>query len=154
MQYYNLQETPEYKNIGQPMEQIAQQIIKNAMSVDIIQTCNNSDYDFKDSNNITYEVKADTLSHKTNNFFITYGQKTLANTEFQPACISKSKADYHMLLYGDSFYKVKTEVIRHLIISSKYNKVNVLNPRNEEIQGILLKVDDIKPYATIYNFTL
>ena len=153
MQYYNLEDTHEYKNIGQPMEQIAQQIIKNAMNVDIIQTCKNSDYDFTDSNNITYEIKADRKSHITNNFFITYGQKTIANTEFQPACISKSKSDYHMLLYGDSFYKVKTDIIRFLAFSNDYRKVTSVNGRNEDILGILLKVDDIKPYATIYNFT-
>ena len=153
MQYYNLEDTHEYKNIGQPMEQIAQQIIKNAMNVDIIQTCKNSDYDFTDSNNITYEIKADRKSHITNNFFITYGQKTIANTEFQPACISKSKSDYHMLLCGDSFYKVKTDIIRFLIFTNDYRKVTRVNGRNEDILGILLKVDDIKPYATIYNFT-
>jgi hypothetical protein len=82
MKYYNLEDTHEYKNIGLPMEIQAQQIIKKALSVDIIETCNNSDYDFKDSNDNTYEIKADMKSHITNNFFITYGQKTMANTEF------------------------------------------------------------------------
>ena len=53
---YNLHETKEYKK-GFPYEIKAQNIIKQKEQVDIIETCNNSDYDFKDSNNISYEVK-------------------------------------------------------------------------------------------------
>ena len=34
-------------------------------------------YDFKDSNNITYEIKNDITSNITNNFFITYAQKII-----------------------------------------------------------------------------
>ena len=153
MQWYSLADTHEYKNIGLPMEMRAQEIIRNAMNVDIIETCNNADYDFKDSNNTTYEVKADTRSHATGNFFITYGQKTLAYAEMQPAGISKSKADYYMMTYGNSFYKIRTDVIRFLAFSKEYQKRTYTNKRNELIQGILVKVSDMKPYATVYDFT-
>ena len=86
------------------------------MNVSMIETCNNSDYDFKDSNNITYEVKTDGKSHLAHGFFIEYGQQTLANTDFQPSGISKSKADDYMMVYGESVYKSWTDSIRYLLI--------------------------------------
>ena len=69
MVYYNLQDTAEYKK-GLTYEIKAQNIIKQFEKVDIIETCDNSDFDFKDSNNKTYEIKNDTLSHKTNTFLL------------------------------------------------------------------------------------
>ena len=146
-----MEDTYEYKEIGLPMEIMAHNIIKRAYGVDIIETCNNADFDFKDSNHITYEIKADRRSISTNNFFIAYGQKTLANTELQPAGISKSKADYHMLMYGESFYKIKTADIRFLIFKNAYYTRITKNARNEEIHGLLLKVSCLKQYAIIYN---
>ena len=56
-------------------EIIAQEFFKKAINVEIIETCNMLDYDFKDSENIIYEVKADGKSHLTKRFFIEYGQK-------------------------------------------------------------------------------
>ena len=67
--YFDLQKTPEYKR-GLEYEIIAQNIIKKYEKVDIIETCNNSDYDFKDSNCITYEIKNDSLSIKTKHFLL------------------------------------------------------------------------------------
>ena len=66
--YFDLQKTPEYKK-GATYEVKAQNIIKQFEKVDIIELCNNSDFDFKDSKNITYEVKNDSLSIKTNIFY-------------------------------------------------------------------------------------
>ena len=151
---YKVEDNWEYKMIGQPMEIKAQNVIKKAYNVDIIETCNNSDYDFKDSNNVTYEVKADQLSITTGNFFIAYSQKYPFIPEFISAGISKSKADYHLITYGESFYKIKTADIRHILMSDnkgKYLERMFINARNEYIKGFLLKVEDIKPYAIIYN---
>ena len=152
MAFYKMQDTYEYKEIGLPMEVMAQNIIKRAYGVQITETCNNADFDFKDSNNITYEIKADRRSISTHNFFITYAQQTLANSELQPAGISKSKADYHMLMYGESFYKIKTADIRLLIFKNAYHTLITKNARKEEIHGLLLKVSCLKQYAIIYNF--
>ena len=55
MVYYNLPDTPEYK-AGVEYEIKAQNMIKKCENVDIIETCNNSDYDFKDSTGNTYEI--------------------------------------------------------------------------------------------------
>ena len=153
MSYFNLEETHEYKNIGLPAEIKAREIIKKVMNVEIKEVCNNADYDFKDSNNITYEVKADRLSIKTDNFFMEYGQKTPVDIKLKPSGISKSKADYHMLMYGESFYKIKTEDIRYLIVLNDYRKTHYIHTdKTEERQGVLLPVNDIEPYAIIYNF--
>ena len=152
MAFYKMQDTYEYKEIGLPMEIMAQNIIKRDYGVQITETCNNADFDFKDSNNITYEIKADRRSISTHNFFITYAQQTLANSELQPAGISKSKADYHMLMYGESFYKIKTADLRFLIFKNAYPKLTHMNARNEEIYGLLVKVSCLKPYAIIYDF--
>ena len=133
-----MQDTYEYKEIGLPMEIMAQNIIKRAYRVQIIETCNNADFDFKDSNNITYEIKADRRSISTHNFFITYAQQTLAISELQPTGISKSKADYHMLMYGENVCP----------------KLSHMNARNEEIYGLLVKVSSLKPYAIIYDFII
>ena len=152
MAFYKMQDTYEYKEIGLPMEIMAQNIIRRAYGVQIIETCNNADFDFKDSNNITYEIKADRRSISTHNFFITYAQQTLANSELQPAGISKSKADYHMLMYGESFYKIKTADIRLFIFKNVCPKLTHMNSRNEESHGLLVKVSSLKPYAIIYDF--
>jgi hypothetical protein len=152
MPFYCLADTKEFKR-GFKAEVVAQQIIKQAMHVDITETCDNSDYDFKDSNNITYEVKADGKSHLTRKFFIEYGQQTLANAEFQSSGISKSKADYYMITYGESFYKIKTDVIRYLmLLNLHYNRVTYTTNRGEQTRGILVVEGDLKPHATIYKF--
>jgi hypothetical protein len=154
---YDLKETTQYKDIGHPAEILAQEIIKNMLNVNIIETCDDYKYDFKDSNNTTYEIKADKKSHITNNFFIVYAQKFKQDEEYKPAGISRSIADYYMIMYGDSFYKIKREIILFMIIAVEtrkedYERKTFKNDRNEFIKGILIKVEDIKKYATIYNF--
>ena len=148
---YIMHNTLEYKK-GLPYEIKAQNIIKLALDVDVIDICNNGDYDFKDSDGKTYEVKNDTLSFKYKTFFITYKQKMNNNTFYQPAGISTSKSDYYMLRFGESFYKIKTSNIRMLIFQNEYKHACSKNDRGDLIVGIRLPVDDVKPYATIYNF--
>ena len=158
MTYYNLQDTPEYKK-GATYEKIAQNIIKKYEKVDIIETCNNSDYDFKDSNNITYEVKNDSLSIKTKHFFITYKQQFKNNNYFTAAGISNSKSDYYMLRYGNEFYKIKTATLKMIIFNNMYIEDNkgILykhleynNNRGDIIRGIRVPAVDIVKDSIIY----
>ena len=67
MVFYNLTDTQEYKS-GLDYEIKAHNIIKQFEKANIIETCNTADYDFKDSNGDTYEIKNDTISHKTTHF--------------------------------------------------------------------------------------
>jgi len=123
------------------------------MNVIIIETCSKSDYDFKDSNNITYEVKADGEINLTHRLFIEYAQQTVANTDFQPSGISKSNADYYMIIYGEGFYKVKTDIIRYLLLLNlHYHRRTYNTNRKEQTKGILLAESDLKPHAAIYKF--
>ena len=147
MVYYNLPDTPEFK-AGLEYEIKAQNIIKQFEKVDIIETCNNSDYDFKDSNGLTYEIKNDRLSHKTKHFFITYKQRI--KNQFQPAGISTTKSYFYMLRYGDEFYKIKTAVLKMIIHDNKYNHVQYDNNRGETIIGIRVPAVDIESHAIKY----
>ena len=158
MTYYNLQDTPEYKK-GATYEQIAQNIIKKYEKVDIIETCNNSDYDFKDSNGITYEIKNDSLSIKTKHFFITFKQQFKNNNYFTAAGISNSKSDYYMLRYGNHFYKIKTATLKMIIFNNMYIEDNkgILykhleynNNRGDIIRGIRVPAVDIVKDSIIY----
>ena len=72
-------------------EIIAQNKICLMNSVKIINVCNNSDYDFKTSDNLTFEVKCDHASNKTNNFYIEFAGYN------KPSGISISKANYYIL---------------------------------------------------------
>ena len=149
MVYYNLPDTSEYKK-GLDYEIKAQNIIKQFEKVDILETCNNSDYDFKDSNNITYEIKNDTLSHKTKHFFITYKQQFKNKNHFQPAGISTTKGDYYMLRYGYQFYKIKTTILKMIIYDNKYNYVQYDNNRGDTIIGIRVPAVDIDQFSVKY----
>lgn len=149
---FNLKETNEYKNIGHPAELLAQEIIKKYYKVNIAESCSNYKYDFKDTNNTTYEIKADKKSHLTDNFYIEFSQKFSQNEEYIPSGISKSIADYYMIMNGDTFYQVKRNIILHLIITNDYQKITFKdNIYNTFTKGVLIKVKDIKPYAIIHN---
>ena len=158
MIYYNLPDTPEYKK-GATYEVKAQNIIKQFEKVDIIETCNNSDYDFKDSNGKTYEVKHDSLSIKTKHFFITYKQQFKNNNCFTAAGISNSKSDYYMLRYGSHFYKIKAATLKMTIFNNMYIEDNkdipykhleYNNNRGDIIRGIRVPAADIEKYSIIY----
>ena len=160
--YFDLQKTPEYKT-GLECEIKAQNIIRKFEKVEIIETCNNSDFDFKDSNGKTYEVKNDSLSIKTKHFFITFKQQFKNNNYFQPAGISNSKSDYYMLRYGNEFYKIKTAILKMIIFNNiffddddkeapqkKYDYIEYNNNRGDLIHGIRVPVIDIEAYVKKY----
>ena len=78
-------------------------------SVKIIEICENADYDFKTSDGLTYEVKADSMSLKTGNFFIEfigYGQ---------PSGISISKSNYYILSDTEKYYLIETDKLKLLV---------------------------------------
>ena len=155
--YKHLPDTPEY-NKGVTYEMKAQNIIRKCENLEIIETCNNSDYDFKDSNGKTYEVKNDTLSIKTKHFFITYKQQFKSSNCFQAAGISNSKSDYYMLRYGNYFYKIKTAILKMIIFNNmfiddndkKYDDVEYKNNWGDIIIGIRVPAIDIEKYSINY----
>ena len=112
--FFKFTNRPEYIN-GFNFELLVHKIIKDNENINIIEICNNADYDFKDNNNITYEIKNDSRSIKTGNFFITFKQKFVNKNNYQLAGISVTKSDYYILRYGNKIYKIKTDIIIYLI---------------------------------------
>ena len=152
---YDLSSTSEYR-IGRNYELVAQEIIKHKLNVSVIEEQNANSfsevfYDFKTSDGIAYEIKADLQSFKYKNFFITFEQRFTLNQPFVPAGISKTKADYHLLLFGDSFYKIKTTIIIQHILTNNY-KIGVYNNnRGNTIHGYKIPVSDLEKYSIIYK---
>ena len=153
MSTFQVEETPEYKH-GKKYELIAQEIIKQVNSVSVVEhdgtpgRQNHAEYDFRTSDNITYEVKGDEQSTKYGNFFIAYCQEI--NNVWRNAGIRTTKANYHMLLHGQTFYTIKTEALEKLI-NSKTKVSKYVNDRGNTVKGFCIPVKDVKPCATIYE---
>jgi hypothetical protein len=73
-------------------------------------------FDFRTSDNITYEIKADRMSLKTNNFFIEVRNKNGLTG------LSITKAEYHIITDTENYYLILTEQIRQIIITNRNNK--------------------------------
>ena len=152
---YDIGSTSEYK-VGRKYEELAQDIIKQANNVSIVleQTGGNFRhvlYDFKTSDDITYEVKADLQSYMYKNFFIAYEQRFADCQHFVPAGICKTKADYYLLLYGDCFYMIKTATLIEHILNNKYSIGGYRNNRGNTIRGYKVPVTDLHKDSIIYN---
>ena len=152
--FTTIEATAEYK-AGKQIELKAQEIINQVNNVTVVEhdgtegRQNHAHYDFKTSDNITYEVKGDSKSIRTGNFFITVCQQI--NNEWRDAGIETTKADYHMLLYGKSFYKVNTRTLKTLT-TKKIKFAFYHNDRGNIVKGLLVPVEYVKPHATIYDF--
>lgn len=97
-------------------------------------------YDFKTSDNITYEVKADIMSQTTNNFFIEYEGYN------KPSGLAITKAEKHILISGDEYYVINTQQIKQLIKINKYRQVMT---QNKSTKGYLIPKKDIIEYSEI-----
>jgi hypothetical protein len=157
---FDVQKTQEYDN-AKPYELIAQRIITHANNVQVIEdddTPGRPDYqkswfDFRTSDQITYEVKQDSRSINTGNFFIA-GMQSFKNETYKAYCgICKTKADYYMLLFGNEFYKIDTDIIIDLLLTNTYKVARYGNKRGDTIYGILLPVAHVKPFAEVYSIS-
>jgi hypothetical protein len=89
-------------------EKEALQKICKLYKVKLMNMCNNSDYDFKTDDKIMYEVKADHLVEKTNNFFIEFfGYK-------KPSGISISLSNFYIITNTKNYYLISTEKLKKL----------------------------------------
>ena len=106
----------EQLKVGQKYEKIAQHIICQVNNVSVIEASDGTNYknvmyDFKTSDNITYEVKGDKRSSETNNFFIEFEQ-SIRKAPFIQSGVTSSDANYWMLLHNETFYVVPFNVLR------------------------------------------
>ena len=115
--------------IGQIYETKAQKqlIIYYKNKYNIAHTCDNNKYDFKMSNNKTYEVKADLTAHKTGFIFI---EDTAFNKQ---SGITITKADYYIIIiivssgsiftgitFNELYLKISVKRLKKLITKKKY----------------------------------
>ena len=109
--------------VGQKYEVIAQdriiQYYENNLKV--IETCNDFRYDFKLSNDLTYEVKYERSSLHTGNIFMEY-------IAFQkPSGIDRTQADYYILVLpindtDNQFILIEVGIIKQLIKDKEYTR--------------------------------
>jgi len=97
-------------------------------------------YDFKTSDGITYEIKADIASKKTNNFFIEYMGYN------KPSGLAITTAEKHVLISPDIFYLMTTKNLKKLI---KTNKYKVLGTKDGQTKGFIIPIDDVKNISEI-----
>ena len=91
--------------------------IELKFNVSILSFNNTNKYDFITSDNITYEVKTEPLSLKTNNFFIEfkgYGK---------PSGISTTEANYYIFSDTINYYLISTNILKQLIKETKGLKI-------------------------------
>ena len=103
---------------GRIYEKEAQDKIIKLNNVSIIEEQNSDNwmfthFDFRTSDNITYEIKADRMSLKTNNFFIEVRNKNGLTG------LSITKAEYHIITDTENYYLILTEQIRQIIITNR-----------------------------------
>lgn len=129
--------------MGQLYEQKAQDKIKNLFKVSIITEQNETNYknvfyDFMTSDMISYEVKADLMSSKTNNFFIEYRGYN------KKSGISITTATNHILINNDKYYLILTSKIKELIKTNSYKKVST---KDGSTFGVLININDIIKFS-------
>ena len=155
MSKFDITKTTEFKE-GKEYEKLAQRIIEQRNQVTVVEDDDTEGrsnhekpwFDFRTSDNLAYEVKGDTKSIKYGNFFITFKQEI--NKEWRPAGIAITKADYHMLLFGNSFYQVKTAILKKLITDNTYRKREYINNRGNTIAGYIIPVKEVRPFARVH----
>lgn len=94
----------------QPYEIKAAELIQKIKNVKISKYCINNKYDFKTNDNIKYEVKAEPMSLKTNNYFIEYMGYGKASG------ITTTKANFYIFTdTHDNFYLISVEHLKIII---------------------------------------
>ena len=134
--------------LGQKYEQIAQNKICKLNNVSILIEQDEKNYkfihyDFKTSDNICYEVKADFQSKTTENVFI-----EVSDMLSRPSGLSISTADYY-IIYSEfeepSYYKISIEKLKKL--TEKYK--HVLKFVKDGTRGFCVPMIEIKLNSSI-----
>jgi hypothetical protein len=86
----------------------ASELISAHFNVDILNFNDDNKYDFKASDGLLYEVKADKMSLKTGNFFIEY------EGYGRPSGISVSIANYYILSNTEQYYLISSVILKEL----------------------------------------
>lgn len=122
----------------QPYEELASEKICLLNSVSVLNTCNTYKYDFETSDGIKYEVKADEMSLRTNNFFIEfigYGK---------PSGITTTEAKFYILTDTKIYYLIDVDELKKICIDKP-----ILTTRDGLTMGHIVKRAVIKENSII-----
>jgi hypothetical protein len=132
--------------IGQYWELQAQKVIIKYLkeSVHVIEICNDYKYDFRLSNNITYECK---MNSNRLNIFVEYLQFG------RPSGLSITQADYYIFIIpntmSDYFLLIQIDDLKELIKKKMYKK----NYVDEFKSGYIIDYHILVKYAVDINQT-
>lgn len=104
-----------------PFEEIASQKICNLNNVHVINRCDNYRYDFMTSDNITYEVKCDEVSRKTNNYFIEF------SAYHKPSGIATTESIYYIVTDTLRYHLISVDELKKLCLKARIGKVKTNN---------------------------
>lgn len=111
-----------------PFEEISSNKICILNNVSILNYNNDNKYDFETSDEKKYEVKADEMSLKTNNFFIEFIGYGKASG------VSVSEADYYILTDTNIYYLIDIEILKKIIIDKP-----ILTTKDKSTYGYIVK---------------
>jgi hypothetical protein len=141
----------QYNKKGRPFEELAQQLICNTNNVtvilDVVHNHKECKFDFQTSDGIKYEVKADTRSKDTGNFYVEFKQSFNKGDSYTDSGIHDSDAQYWVLLYRDSFYVIPKTVLLEECINYQRKKCCKLGA--VYTIGYIIPVEKIKAHATV-----
>ena len=134
--------------VGQKYEVLAQEkIIKYYGNIyEVVEVCDDFKYDFMLSNDMTYEVKFERCSLKTNNVFIEF----IAFNKISG--IQQTKADYYIIVLPvnaieNQFVLIEVEVLKTLISKKKYSRIHT----DKFKSGYIFPKNIIISYGIIIN---
>ena len=132
---------------GQLWEDKAKLFITQYKNVEVVEEQNKDNYstmhyDFKTSDGISYEVKADKRSFSTGNFFIEYSGYG------KPTGIRITTADKHILTDEQQFYIIRTSKIIKLLRDNTYKDGYV---KGSDTWGSLIPKADIIKHARVFE---
>lgn len=150
----------ELLEIGKKKELEAQKLMFQLHKLTVIETRNDDKFDFRTSDNVTYEVKFDERSITTNNFFIEfktiYEDNSGRPIKINSSGISKTEADNYILVNSPNdstilFYIVSVKILKENIANNNYKKI-YCNKINKHILswGYLIPINEIMKISDIY----
>ena len=104
--FYNTKVKPYKKYEREASERIKK--LCNVEIFDLFNKNNGNKYDFKDSNEIKYEVKYDGYSIKSGNFYIEYKGYGKASG------ITTTEANFYVITDGTNYYLIDVEILKKL----------------------------------------
>jgi len=122
--------------IGHKYEKIASEKIALKYNVEIIFFNNNYKFDFLTNEGVKYEVKADFMALKTNNFFIEFAEGLGTNKKLSG--ISTTEADFYILTDSHDYYLIDTTALKNIC-----KNLNILLTRETKTAGYILPRKDL-----------